>query len=297
MNDPLTITDEQRYRAAVGPKGDFYVPKFLRFDAGGSKQSWNWPAFFLGVVWMLYRRMWSTAVYLFLISIGLGLIEALIVEPGVGKQMADVIGYGINLACMLVVGVIANALYHRRIKLRITSVAQSGLDDFQVFRALERGPHTSMVGVIIGALFLILVVAGILAAIAIPAYQDYTIRAQVTEGLLLASPAKAAVAESFNRDGHWPADLQEARMTSAPAGKYVSALAIDHGTIQITYGNAANALIAGKTLSIRPTVSAKWDVVWSCGYAEGDGREPGTGEAAANATSIAMKYLPISCRQ
>ncbi|MGH8262321.1 MAG: pilin [Steroidobacteraceae bacterium] len=296
----MTITDEVRYGAAVGPRAHFYVPKFLRFDAGESRISWNWPAFFIGVLWMLYRRMWSTAVYLFLISLGLGLIEGLILERFLGERTSDLISYATTLICMIVVGVFANTLYHARIKRRIAQLVQSGRDEFQVVRALERGPHTSWAGVIIVAVFLVVAFIGIIAAIAIPAYQDYTIRAQVTEGLNLAGAAKAAVAESYARDGHWPADLKEAGMAAPPTGKYVSDVTIDHGTIQITYGNAAHPQLAGQRLSIRPTVFASdetEDVVWSCGYAEAAESEPPTGAAGRNRTTVPKRYLPLSCRQ
>lgn len=294
MSEPITITDENRYRAAVGPRGDFYVPRFLSFDEGGSKVSWNWPAFFLGILWMLYRRMWSTAGYLFLISIALEIVQGVVLAPQFGKQTSDRIGYATTIGCMIVVGMFANALYQGRIKRRIAQVSRSGLDDLQAFRALERGPHTSWVFVIMVA---VIFVVGILAAIAIPAYQDYTIRAQVTAGLGLADAAKAAVAESYARDRHWPADLQAAGMTARPSGKYIAAVTIDRGTVQITYGNAANPLIVGKTLSIRPTVSASEDVVWTCGYSENYESEPSTGEAGPNSTDVPVKYLPVNCRQ
>ncbi len=297
MTEATTITGEARYRAAVGPRANFYVPKFLRFDAGESRASWNWPAFFLGALWMLYRRMWSTAVYLFLISIGIGIVEGLIFEPLLGKQTSDRISYATTLGLMIVVGIVANMLYHGRIKRRIAQVSQSGLDELQAFRALERGPHTSWVGVIIAAVVFGVAVLGIVAAIAIPAYQDYTVRAQVTEGLNLAGAAKAAVAESYARDRHWPADLQAAGMPATLSGKYVSAVTIDRGTIQITYGNAANRVLVARTLSIRPTVTANEDVVWSCGYSESYESEPSTGEAGPNKTSVPMKYLPVNCRQ
>ena len=55
-------------------------------------------------------------------------------------------------------------------------------------------------------LMIVVAIIGILAAIAIPAYQDYTVRSQVTEGLNLASDLKAAVAETFAQTGSWPAD-------------------------------------------------------------------------------------------
>jgi hypothetical protein len=86
MNATTPINDEVRYRAAVGPRADYYVPRFLSFDRpGASKASWHWPAFFVSFPWMLYRRMWRTALVVFLISIGVGIVEA-IVLPIVGEQ-------------------------------------------------------------------------------------------------------------------------------------------------------------------------------------------------------------------
>src|ERR1700730_10610993 len=92
----------------------------------------------------------------------------------------------------------------------------------------------------------------ILPAIAIPAYQDYTIRAQVTEGLNLAAPIKTGVAEIFANTGAWPATLFATSIAVAPTGKYVASIAVTNGTITVTYGLGANASINAATLGLQP---------------------------------------------
>jgi len=156
-------------------------------------------------------------------------------------------------------------------------------------------------------LMIVVAIIGILAAIAIPAYQDYTIRSQVSEGLTLAAAAKAAVSESFSNRGVAPADRTAAGMTALAtdtSGKYVTQVAIANGTITITYGNDANAAIAAETLSLTPYESPDLSVVWRCGLAA---QPPGTAllgtagggtVAAYVAPSAGMlsKYMPGSCR-
>src|SRR5215831_14923816 len=121
-------------------------------------------------------------------------------------------------------------------------------------------------------LMIVVAIIGILAAIAIPAYQDYTVRAQVTEGLNLSSALKASVSEAFAQNGTWPADNAAIGLVNGagPSGKYASDVEVGAGTITITYAGAqvnANALpAAGNKVSIKPMVSPNGDVVWNCGY-------------------------------
>jgi len=147
-------------------------------------------------------------------------------------------------------------------------------------------------------LMIVVAIIGILAAIAIPAYQDYTIRSQVTEGLNLASDLKAAVAETFAQTGRWPADNAAIGMDGVKSGKYVTDVSVNTGTIDITYGGTqANSNISGKHLALRPTVSANGDVIWNCGYKATVGSDPTSGAAASVTTDVTAKYLPASCRQ
>jgi type IV pilus assembly protein PilA len=164
-------------------------------------------------------------------------------------------------------------------------------------------------------LMIVVAIIGILAAIAIPAYQDYTIRAQVTEGLNLASSLKANVAEYYAQYGTWPTAVTGAAgtlgMTADPSGKYVSDIAINTaGTLVVTYSNVggfvANAKINTMTLALQPKLSGATaltgneDVVWICGYnlgPVGKVHDPATAApAAAGLTSLTPKYLPASCR-
>jgi Pilin (bacterial filament). len=80
----------------------------------------------------------------------------------------------------------------------------------------------------------------------------------------------------------------------------VTAIDIDTGTINITYGSQANANITGGILSLRPRTSANDDVVWLCGYNDGNNIAPALQDPAtpssADITTLAPKYVPASCR-
>ena len=159
-------------------------------------------------------------------------------------------------------------------------------------------PNTALV-VILTCLVPIIFI-GVLAAIAIPAYQDYTIRAQVSEGLSLAAEPKAAVMETFGRTGAAPANRLEAGLSEDPtdtAGQYVASVDVARGTIVVTYAANANAAIAGSVLVIEPYVMPDRSVAWRCGQGRvPDGAIPMDAGATRFTTDITTIYLPSACR-
>jgi type IV pilus assembly protein PilA len=132
-------------------------------------------------------------------------------------------------------------------------------------------------------LMIVVAIIGILAAIAIPAYQDYTIRAQVSEGLNLSGGAKAAVTEFFQDRGSMPADNSEAGLAlpGEIAGKYVTQVEVVNGIITVTYGNDAHAVIATQTIQLEPDTGDAGSVQWEC---------------TSLGNVIQNKHLPAACR-
>jgi len=155
-------------------------------------------------------------------------------------------------------------------------------------------------------LMIVVAIIGILAAIAIPAYQDYTIRAQVTEGLNLADAVKVAVADYYTQKGVFPAagltTLSTANglgFTAVTTGKYSTVDVLANGVIQATFAgaqvNAKLAAAGSNIVGIAPGISANGDLVWQCGRSPAPTLTGGTAPAA-NGTTTPAKWLPASCK-
>ncbi|HEY8586614.1 MAG TPA: pilin [Rhodanobacter sp.] len=132
-------------------------------------------------------------------------------------------------------------------------------------------------------LMIVVAIIAILAAIAIPAYQDYLIRTQVSEGAVLTDGAKTADSEFYSNTGRFPPSNQSAGLAqpASIAGKYVTQVELDSGAtglITATFGGAANTKISGKTFVLSAITNAG-SIAWSC-----------------TASTVDQKYLPTSCR-
>jgi type IV pilus assembly protein PilA len=137
---------------------------------------------------------------------------------------------------------------------------------------------------------------GMLAAIAIPAYQNYTIRAQIAEGLGQAEPYKAEVASAVAK-GRPLAEVEFPDLDpGGPKSKYVVSVRVFNGAVAIDYGLSANRVIAGKELVLVPGLNERQELVWVCGHAS-----PPQGVTLAfdnytRMTGIPDSYLPTACR-
>jgi type IV pilus assembly protein PilA len=136
-------------------------------------------------------------------------------------------------------------------------------------------------------LMIVVAIIGILAAIAIPAYQDYTIRAQVSEGLSLMDGAKTAVAEYYTNTGKFPPSNASAGLATdtSISGKYVTKVDVGTGagtTISATFGGPSANTAIGKTavLSLSAVTAGGGAISWVC---------------KSNST-IPQKYLPSTCK-
>ncbi|HEZ6570888.1 TPA: pilin [Neisseria meningitidis] len=150
-------------------------------------------------------------------------------------------------------------------------------------------------------LMIVIAIVGILAAVALPAYQDYTARAQVSEAILLAEGQKSAVTEYYLNHGIWPKNNTSAGVASTPSdikGKYVKEVTVANGVITATMlSTGVNKEIQGKKLSLwakRQDGSVKW----FCGQPVTRNDTAKDDVAADNDATkkIDTKHLPSTCR-
>jgi type IV pilus assembly protein PilA len=138
-------------------------------------------------------------------------------------------------------------------------------------------------------LMIVVAIIAILAAIAVPAYQDYVIRAQVSEGAILSDPARNAMMEFYQNNNTFPSTNASAGLPqpASISGKYVSQvdLGSNPGVIKATFSSSgahvANALLNGKVLAFS-AVTQVGSLVWHC--------------ANTTYTTVPARYLPSSCR-
>ena len=134
-------------------------------------------------------------------------------------------------------------------------------------------------------LMIVVAIVGILAAIALPAYQDYTIRTKVVEAIELGAAAKTAVTETYTSSGTLPTSNSVAGLAAPTSitSKYVASVTITNGVVAMVLKNnlGGSPSMNAVTIFLTPTVPASGPIQWSCNIA-GD--------------TTRYKYLPSTCR-
>ncbi|HGJ9915651.1 TPA: pilin [Neisseria gonorrhoeae] len=148
-------------------------------------------------------------------------------------------------------------------------------------------------------LMIVIAIVGILAAVALPAYQDYTARAQVSEAILLAEGQKSAVTGYYLNHGTWPKDNTSAGVASSGEikGKYVQSVTVTNGVVTAQMASTGvNKEIQGKRLSLWAKRQAG-SVKWFCGQpVKRTAADDTVADAADTAGKIETKHLPSTCR-
>ena len=131
-------------------------------------------------------------------------------------------------------------------------------------------------------LMIVVAIIAILAAIALPAYQDYVIRSQVSEGITLADGARVAVWDYVSNHGTFPSNNLVAGVATDTSivGKYVTQVDVTGGKVSATFGNESNSAILSKVIQLSPVMgTGAGSIVWTC-----------------SSPTISGRYLPTSCR-
>ncbi|MEO1820184.1 pilin [Pseudomonas sp.] len=147
-------------------------------------------------------------------------------------------------------------------------------------------------------LMVVCAIIGILASIALPSYQTYIQRSEITEAVSMAGSLKSRINDYYEQRLAFPADNSAAGMPAPQQliGNRITGVVVESGAIHVTLGNKASQPLQGKTLTFRPAVvtgSPTSPIAWLCGY-----DEPVTGmeTRGANKTDLDREFLPAACR-
>lgn len=269
--------DEPLWTAICGPKkAHYYVPRWQRYHRGESTfPSWHWPACFVPFWWGLYRKAWAGAVVLGLVLPWVLWVAHDLLTAG----KSEVTGPSVLLvfaATIVLPAMLANGFYYRKARKLLGRAQAQSADPTVQLAYLQANGGTSNVGltvaIVVGALF----GAGLLTAIALPAYQDYRTRAQVVEVLAATTELKTQVADHYLATGELAEPSYET-VKSSSAAPYIKDIQLtERGAIVVTF---AQGPIEDMRLAWVPSRSGS-GIVWKC-----------------KTVDIPAKFVPGACRE
>jgi type II secretory pathway pseudopilin PulG len=259
--DAGLLTEAEAWGAIIGNSStSYYLERFERLATGGSA-SWHWPALFVTWYWLLYRKMWLGAlIYFFAPGILMSILGA--IAPKALAPVVVLLGWA---AMFIVPAVMANGWYFRHCEKKIADVRARGGSKEQMLARMESvGGTSNIIVIIIGILGAIMVI-GILAAVALPAYQSYTIKAKVSGAMTVGRSVAQAVGDQYEKTGTLPSstDLDLLVAKSGPQAKTVKDIGIDPATGAITIKVPTGPSSEG-AFELVPSADNNRHLTWSC---------------------------------
>ena len=263
------------YKAILGPVNqDYYLEIFSDFDRNEAMSTtWNRSAFFASFFWLLYRKMWREVLIYFVAPCLLMPLLGVI-----GGNFLVILGY-----VLYTVGIIfwlpmyANALYYKHCKKQIEMVSASSGDMQEQLRALSARGGTGNVVQMGGVAFAAVVVLGILAAFAIPAYRDYTVRTRTAQAYAMGERAASKVGDFYTSQLTIPLSLSETGF-SEPLPNYIREISMSprNGAVTVTMDGP---VVGGQSFTLKPALGERGQLIWRC-----------------MSEQIQEQYLPQLCR-
>lgn len=280
---PEPASDQQYYTAVLGPDSrEYYLDHFSRFDdEGKTSPTWNWSALLVTLYWLLYRKMRVyAAIYLALPFTLWGLFW---VVGAVAGSLVGIVGslgfFGYAAVVLIVMPMYANALYYRHCRKTIEIVRATTQGTQAQLAELAGKGGTSRAAYIFIWVVNCVAVIGVLAAIAIPAYQDHAARTRMAQALAVGRDAAAYVDAYFDQYRSIPRNLDAADfMLSLPPSVKVVSVDNQTGTIAITM--KGGKAIDDKSLKFVSAITGGDHLSWTCMSDE-----------------IRDRYLPQECRR
>ncbi len=276
-NDSDVLTEEEAWAAVIGDANTHhYLTRFERL-AHGDGGGWHWPAFFVTWYWMLYRKMWVPALVYFIAPYVFAVVFGVVAAGS--PAVAGVLYLAWAFAWLIGPGMMANGWYYKHCMKKIRDVRARGGSKDQMLARMESAGGTSGVLVVILAFLGIIFVVGILAAVALPAYQTYTLKAKVADAIPVGVDVASAVGAQYAQTGQLPgsSDLDSMVLHAAHHSKYVTAVDLDGTTGKLNLHLELTPQVSG-TIRMVPSADNDRHLSWTC------------------TTEDLVKYVPRSCR-
>lgn len=277
---------QQRFYAAAVGRGSrrYYLKSFSRFDRHPLRLSWNGTAFLFSFLWLLYRRLWGVATFHLLLPVVLFLIVDLVALGDRDLQIGILGGY---LAYSFVLlPLVANGFYYRKVRSRIATLEKKGLGNEQIEQELARHGGGCLLAVLLCLLIVVSLIAAGAYRFGLPFYHDYVVTTKLEIGYEIASDYKADIEDYVKQhQAQLPTRMADLGEDKDLFYAHISAVTItDRGAVKVVF-NAPDEL-AGRNLQLIPQVTppeqgeeaSKTKIDWRC-----------------EVTGVAGKFLPRGC--